>query len=197
MDCPKCRRTALLETTLPEDGIVVHRCTECKGHWLPQAQYAQWQATHPAQEATAQLLNQPGGPPFTPSISDARAALCPECRRYLMRMKVDAKTPFFLERCNECEGYWCDRGEWEVLIYLGVSGSLEQFFDPDWQMKLREQNAVNREQEQLLEKLGPELAQKVVALAQVLQQHPAGDYALAYLVRKAAHNDEITELRVE
>lgn len=82
-------------------------------------------------------------------------------------------------------------------MQLGVSGALEQFFDSEWQMKFREQNAVNREQEQMLEKLGPELAQQVVELAQVLQQHPAGDYALAYLVRKAAHNDAITELRVE
>ncbi|MEM8640039.1 MAG: zf-TFIIB domain-containing protein [Cyanobacteria bacterium P01_G01_bin.54] len=195
MDCPKCRRTALLETTLPE-GVAVQHCTECQGHWLPLAQYAQWQATHPPQAATAQVLNHPL-PSFAPSPKDARAALCPECRRYLTRAKVEAKTPFFLERCNECEGYWCDRGEWEVLMQLGVSGALEQFFDSEWQMKFREQNAVNREQEQMLEKLGPELAQQVVELAQVLQQHPAGDYALAYLVRKAAHNDAITELRVE
>lgn len=195
MDCPKCRHTTLLETTRPE-GVVVQRCTQCEGHWVANAQYSHWQATHPPQEATAELLNQPGLLPYTPAPSDSKAALCPECQRYLSRAKVQYPNPFFVERCNECEGFWCDRGEWEILNQLGVSGSLEQFFNPEWQMKLREQAAQNRERDSMYEKLGDELAEQIFELAQTLQTHPNGDYALAYLIRKASHNPEMHDFRV-
>ncbi|NEO83136.1 MAG: hypothetical protein F6J87_02580 [Spirulina sp. SIO3F2] len=186
----------MLETTRPE-GVVVQQCSECEGHWLTKVQYEQWQVTHPPQVATAECLSQPGLPRHTTSFNDAKAALCPECRRYLSRAKVHYPDPFFLERCNECEGYWCDRGEWDVLNHLGVSGFLEQFFDQEHQMKLREQNAANREQAQMVEKLGPALANQIMELADVLADHPAGDYALAYLVRKAAQTSEMREFRVQ
>jgi Zn-finger nucleic acid-binding protein len=181
----------LLETQTPE-GVPIHRCAECEGFWLMGNHYAHWQPTQTLREATAELLNPPSGqsPPLIPSLQDARAALCPQCQHYLARAKVKYRTPFFLERCQECGGFWFDRGEWSILHKLGVSGSLEQFFDREWQMKLREQEASVKEWDSMVEKLGPELAQQVQQLAETLTHHAYGDYALAYLIRKAGHQSE-------
>ncbi len=196
MDCPKCRNAALLETPLGGD-LRVQRCGTCEGQWLPAPTYRQWQGKTSPQTATTATLNQPTIADFAPGESDRKAGLCPECQRYLTRTKVDYLTPFYLERCPECEGYWCDRGEWDVLTRLGVSGSLEQFFEREWQMQIREQAAVASERQGMIEKLGPELAEQIFALAMTLNQHPHGDYALAYLIRKAAQSSEMREFKME
>lgn len=199
VDCPKCRNIKLLPTPLKTDDggeIMVHRCPKCEGQWISRADYRRWQQTRPPVQATPQLLNQPGLPPHIPSKTDARAALCPECRRYLSRAKVEYVNPFFLERCAKCEGFWFDRGEWAILDLLGVSGSLEQFFDQEWQMNHREQSAAERERKQLVERLGEDLANQIMTLAETLQAHPYGDFALAYLVRKAAQNKEVQTFQV-
>jgi len=196
VDCPKCRNTALLETPLGE-SLTVQRCSKCEGQWLPAMAYRQWQGKTPPQTATTATLNQETIATFAPGESDRKAGLCPECRRYLTRTKVDYLTPFYLERCTECEGYWCDRGEWDVLTRLGVSGALEQFFEREWQMQIREQAAAESERQGMIEKLGPDLAAQIFALAVTLNHHQHGDYALAYLIRKAAQSPEMREFKME
>jgi Zn-finger nucleic acid-binding protein len=196
VDCPKCKKTALLDAPLT-GGITVQRCSECQGQWVAAMAYQAWQQHHPLQNATPETLAQPIVSEFNVPEVDARAGLCPSCSRYLSRTKIDCRTPFYLERCNECEGYWCDRGEWDVLTQLGVSGSLEQFFEREWQMKIREQAAAANERQGMIEKLGDDLAQHIFDLADTLNHHEHGDFALAYLIRKAAQNQDIRNMSVK
>ncbi|WP_239651701.1 hypothetical protein [Neosynechococcus sphagnicola] len=57
-------------------------------------------------------------------------------------------------------------------------------FTSEWQVKAREQELAEQERRATLEKLGPELAAQVFALAAALQQHPNGDFGVAYLMRR-------------
>lgn len=184
VNCPKCKSVSLLDGTLAGNLAVKH-CTDCKGTWIPSAEYEAWQAQQPEltpadPESIAQILNVD----FVQSPFDTKAALCPECGRYLSRAKVRLKTPFYVERCLNCSGIWCDRGEWEVLSQLGLHTTIEQLFSSEWQIKVEKQQQSEKEREATMEKLGPELAARVFELAEQLAKHPNGDFGVAYLMRQ-------------
>ncbi|MBD2577597.1 zf-TFIIB domain-containing protein [Oscillatoria sp. FACHB-1406] len=192
MRCPKCNKVDLTEGSLTPD-LAVKECRECQGTWLPAENYQQWQTQQSISPIKAEAFNQNLDLKFSPSSLDARAALCPQCRRYLSRAKVNIKTSFFVDRCPQCGGIWCDAGEWDVLTQLGLSASIEQLFEPGWQAKVEHYRSLNSERQTTIEKLGPTLAEAVFELADKLAQHPEGDYAISYLMRKIVYRSEEKE----
>jgi Zn-finger nucleic acid-binding protein len=125
---------------------------------------------------------------FVQSPFDTKAALCPECRRYLSRAKVNLKTPFYVERCMYCRGIWCDYGEWDVLERLGLHTTIEQLFTNEWQTRSRSRQFSEQERQATIDKLGSELADRVFELAEILERHPNGDCGVAYLMRRVSVN---------
>lgn len=183
MKCPKCSKAELVDSTLDADLAVKH-CQECKGHWIPAESYQTWQAQQSPTPPTPDSLRGNLNVEFGQSPLDTRAALCPECQRYLSRAKVKLKTPFFIDRCNQCGGVWCDYGEWDILTQLGFHTSIERLFERQWQMQVREQQQIHSERQAIADKMGVELAEQIFAIAESLSQHPHGEFALAYLMRK-------------
>jgi Zn-finger nucleic acid-binding protein len=121
---------------------------------------------------------------YVQSPFDTKAALCPECNCYLARARVGLKTPFYVERCPNCGGIWCDRGEWDVLEKLGLHTAIEQLFSSEWQARVKEREYAARERQATIDKLGADLAEKVFELAELLEGHPNGDFGVAYLMRR-------------
>lgn len=121
---------------------------------------------------------------YVQSPFDTKAALCPECNCYLARARVGLKTPFYVERCPNCHGIWCDRGEWDVLEKLGLHTAIEQLFSSEWQARVKEREYAARERQATIDKLGEDLAEKVFELAELLEGHPNGDFGVAYLMRR-------------
>lgn len=187
MQCPKCRDIELTDLVLADD-LTSYHCSKCEGDWLSGDRYQTWQtAQTPANFANTQLvLNET----VTPSATDDKAALCPECRRYLSRVKIPVNNPFYLERCPECNGFWCDRQEWNILQKLSLHTHLEYIFTAEWQHKVREQQHNVSERQALIEKLGQELAAAVFQMGDQLAAHPNGDFAVAYLARHVTENSE-------
>ena len=183
MQCPKNKKIELVEGTLA-DTLKVQCCPDCKGTWIPAEHYASWQAQQPLQEASLDLMGTDLDINFVQSPLDTRASLCPECNRYLSRARVEVKPPFYVERCLACGGIWCDRGEWDVLEKLGLHTTIPKLFTTEWQTQVREKQQANREREATIEKLGPEIAERIFELAEVLEQHPNGDFGVAYLMRR-------------
>lgn len=184
MKCPKCKNIYLLDGTLP-GNLAVKYCSDCKGTWIPAAEYEAWQAVQPQSPlVNPDLLSHTLDVDIVQSPYDTKAALCPECSRYLSRAKVKLRTPFFVERCLTCQGIWCDYGEWDVLSQLGLHTTIEQLFTSEWQTRVEKQQQAHKEREATIEKLGPELAARVFELAEVLAKHPNGDFAVAYLMRR-------------
>ncbi|MBV5260741.1 hypothetical protein FLX56_20200 [Synechococcus moorigangaii CMS01] len=187
MQCPKCRDVDLLDQVLGGD-LTSYHCEKCGGDWLSGDRYQTWQARQqkPKQINTQLSLAET----VIPSATDNKAALCPECRRYLSRVKIPVDQPFYLERCPECNGFWCDRQEWDILQKLQLHTSLEYIFTAEWQHKIREQQHNISERHALIQKLGDQLATEVFQMGEKLAAHTNGDFAVAYLARRVTENQE-------
>ncbi|MGJ3249365.1 MAG: zf-TFIIB domain-containing protein [Elainellaceae cyanobacterium] len=180
MQCPKDREIELVDSWL-SDQLAVQECPKCQGNWIPSTEYQKWRGEPPDMiEVPQQMLSiQCESPP-----NDTKGALCPACGCFLSRAKVALRTPFYVERCSNCGGIWCDRGEWDILEMLGLHVAIEQLFSSDWQSRVKEVELANRERQATIDKLGEELALRVFELAELLEQHPNGDFGVAYLMRR-------------
>lgn len=183
MQCPKDKKVTLVDSILGSD-LPVQCCPDCKGTWIPAEQYEGWQARQSPASQGVEVFPDTLDVEFVQSPFDSKAALCPECNRYLSRAKVSLKTPFYVERCLACGGIWCDHGEWDVLEKLGLHTAIQQLFSSEWQAKAREREYNLLERQATIDKLGPDLAARLFELAEVLQNHPNGDFGVAYLMRR-------------
>jgi len=181
--CPKDRTVELAKGTL-NGRLTVQHCSTCQGSWIPPEAYAGWKVEHPQTKTLANLIDQSLDVECSPSPLDIRAALCPECSAYLARAKVGGRNPFYVERCPNCHGIWCDRGEWDVLLSLGLDSVIDQMFSTEWQHRTREREQLAQERRATIDKLGPALAARLFELAEVLENHPNGDFGVAYLMRR-------------
>lgn len=184
--CPKEGDVDLQDSQLAP-GLPVKACPSCSGAWISPEDYQHWQ----------QQLGQADSPPqvtvlplaqnlsFQPPPLDNRASLCPNCRSYLVRGRINLKQgSFYVERCPNCQGLWCDAGEWELLEQLDLHTHLEHIFSPEWQAQVRELENGEREKLATIEKLGPDIAGRIFELADLLEHHPNGDFGVAYLMRR-------------
>ena len=183
MQCPKDKKVNLVDRQLVKQ-LAAHHCLECDGIWLEGTAYAAWQQQQPPAGNLLTLIDRALEMDCARSPFDARAALCPECNAYLARAKVSLKTPFYVERCPNCKGIWCDRGEWDTLQSLGLHAVIDQMFSNDWQTRTREREQLAQERRATIDKLGPALAAQIFELAEVLEKHPNGDFGVAYLMRR-------------
>jgi len=186
VQCPKDKQVELVNSKLKgqfmSGQLNVHHCPSCEGMWLPVEEYKTWQADQPP----VRLADLPKtlDIDYTPDSHDTQGALCPECHAYLARAKVSLKNPFYVERCVNCGGIWCDRGEWHVLEIMGVHTVIEYLFLNEWQTRMRERDYFDRERRATMDKLGEELGNRVFELAELLENHPNGDFGVAYLMRR-------------
>lgn len=185
--CPKELKVELSDGLLPGD-LPAKCCPDCQGAWIRPESYREWQDQQGVDrnaEPQVAVLPSQVDVDFQPASLDNRAALCPDCRHYLVRGRVQlSETIFFVERCPNCHGYWCDRGEWAVLQQIQLAHHLEYIFSDQWQARVREQAFAQREQQATIEKLGSDIADKVFELAELLESHPEGDFGVAYLMRR-------------
>ncbi|WOD41188.1 zf-TFIIB domain-containing protein [Nodosilinea sp. E11] len=184
--CPKEGDVNLQDSQLAP-GLPVKACPSCGGSWIPPEQYINWQRPQIDPDASPRVSVLPLSlnPPFQPAALDNRAALCPDCRSYLVRGRITLQqVSFYVERCPNCNGIWCDDGEWEMLQQLELHTHIEYIFSADWQGQVRELEHTEREKQATIDKLGPEIAHRVFELANLLEEHPNGDFGVAYLMRR-------------
>jgi Zn-finger nucleic acid-binding protein len=192
--CPKCRNITLLDGVL-EESLAVKYCEVCKGTWIPATEYEDWQARQPYTPVVPESLSRTLDVDYVQSPFDTKAALCPECQRYLSRAKVNLKTPFYVERCMYCRGIWCDYGEWDILEKLGLHTTIEQMFSNDWQTRTRSRQYFDQERQATIDKLGSELANHVFELTEILAKHPNGDFGVAYMMRRVTGNIQSQDMK--
>jgi Zn-finger nucleic acid-binding protein len=188
VQCPKDKKVTLVDQVLAGD-LAVQCCPDCKGTWIPAEEYKSWQSRQEVKEVTAEdVMPKILEVKFSQPPLDTKAALCPDCNRYLSRAKVNLKNPFYVERCMACGGVWCDYGEWDVLQKLGLHVCIEKLFSSYWQERVKELEYAERERQATVQKLGEELAARVFELAELLEAHPNGDFGVAYLMRRFDNN---------
>lgn len=187
VQCPKELKVEL-EAGMLAGGLSAQCCPDCGGAWIRPEDYTDWQQhqgmSH-TEEPQVTVVPSQLVTDFEPPALDNRAALCPDCRHYLVRGRVQLQNKtFFVERCPNCKGYWCDRGEWAVLQQLELDKHLDYIFTEAWQTQVKALSFAHREKEATIEKLGPEIAAKIFELAELLEHHPNGDFGVAYLMRR-------------
>ncbi len=184
--CPKEGNIDLQDDQLAP-GLPVKACSSCGGAWIAPEHYLTWQKQQVDTDAPVEVAVLPLSlsTPFQPAPLDNRAALCPDCRSYLVRGRVTLQNgSFYVERCPSCGGLWCDAGEWEILRQLDLHTHAEYIFSAAWQAQVRDLEHGERERQATIAKLGPEIAQHLFDLANLLEQHPNGDFGVAYLMRR-------------
>ncbi|MGF1458746.1 MAG: hypothetical protein ACFBSG_06940 [Leptolyngbyaceae cyanobacterium] len=186
--CPKELKVELSDGMLSGE-LPAQCCPDCGGAWVRPEVYQTWQDERGIdREAEPTVTKIPSQTPidFHPPSLDNRAALCPDCRHYLVRGRIQLpqEVIFFVERCPNCKGYWCDRGEWAVLEQLELTHRLDYIFNEQWQSQVKALDWAIRERDATIEKLGPDIAVKVFELAELLEEHPNGDFGVAYLMRR-------------
>jgi Zn-finger nucleic acid-binding protein len=113
--------------------------------------------------------------------NDKHTGLCPDGHGIMLRAKVDIDEPFYLERCTHCGGVWFDNGEWKRVIDNHLLTSLSDLWSTSWQRKRREEEGRERFMQMNREHLGDHIYDSVVALAQMLKEHPQQKRAISLL----------------
>lgn len=184
--CPKEGNIDLQDDQLAP-GLSVKACPSCSGAWIPPEDYITWQRQQVDPDAPNKVSVLPlaVSTPVQLAALDNRAALCPDCRSYLVRGRITLQQgSFYVERCPNCNGIWCDGGEWEILQQLDLHTHIDYIFSADWQALVRDLEHGERERQATIDKLGVDIAQRLFELAELLEQHPNGDFGVAYLMRR-------------
>jgi hypothetical protein len=109
--------------------------------------------------------------------------LCPESGTLLMRYRVAADLPFFVERSSATGGIWLDAGEWEALRRAGIHRSLHLVFTAAYQNFRRRQAIEQTALANMHRALGADFA-KVDEFRRWLAAHPARTQVLAWLLNQ-------------
>jgi Zn-finger nucleic acid-binding protein len=184
--CPKCANTQLAPSRRSDPGARKDAlsCPQCHGMWLPRTD-----AEFLARQGSVSPEALPEQTPAPASDADRRTGPCPFGHGLMGRARVDLDTTFYLERCLHCGGVWFDAGEWHRLATSHLLGSLLEFWTPAWRWRSQQEKARKAGLERLSTRLGPELFEKLQAVATALSHHPAREEALAFLLSEARPRD--------
>jgi Zn-finger nucleic acid-binding protein len=192
MKCPKDKNCEL-ELIKPVDGASppMSGCATCGGKWICPDHYQVWQGD--SHESTEPSFLDEDTIEYNPSDLDVKAGLCPDCGSYMTRLRTyfTLKRSFYLERCAGCGGFWCDRGEWEILQKLNCHRQLPHLFSSKWQAQLREKQKVELERQMVVEKLGTVLAQQLNDLITALEGNTEASFAANYLTRQLEKSSKL------
>ncbi len=168
------------------EGLAAQCCSSCHGHWLPALDYQRWQSLNAGIDAIPEpILPLALETAYQPAPLDGKAGLCPDCGTFLKRSRLNLKkNSFYVELCPVCNGIWCDDGEWAIFEALGLHIQIPIVFQFEWQNQVRKLEQIERQRMALVEKLGPEIANRIFELGDLLKAHPQGDFGVAYLMRK-------------
>jgi Zn-finger nucleic acid-binding protein len=173
-----------LEREVLEPGLVVHRCPQSGGVFIPADSYWHWLRKNPNRLPQLPIDTAEPKPVklTTSSDTDKMAKLCPVGGAVMVRCRVGHGFGFHLDR-SETGGIWLDSGEWELLKSRNFHDELHLMFAAPWQRKVREEEKKSGIETRLRERLGEEVYATLSELKSHLAGHPARSEALAFLSR--------------
>jgi hypothetical protein len=104
MECPVCKHQAMI--TLELNNVEIDYCLKCKGIWLD------------AGELEMLLGNDARTTGFLQSFrieknSGETKVKCPICRKKMAKVSVGSEAAVIIDRCQNGDGIWFDKGELE------------------------------------------------------------------------------------
>lgn len=176
--CPICDEKGgkLLQATKLEERLVGYHCKGCGGYWICSRDYHGWL------ESKGEILEEKDGYDMDLRSEDTlKAKLCPECSRIMNKYKVGHGLPFKIDLCGNCNGFWLDKNEWEILKSRNLHDEINKIFTCNWQKDVRDEESRERLQQMLKERLGRESLEKTEAFKQWLNDQNEKSIILSYL----------------
>jgi len=130
MNCPSCKE-GVLHPTLVTSGLPALCCNQCDGYLVSMLSYRVWIESNP------QLPNEPTE--LTELDETSNAIACPKCKKLMTKFRVSGVTENRLDSCGNCGELWIDKGEWELLLLLGVANKVSSILSQPWQSNLKQQ----------------------------------------------------------
>ncbi|MBN1429590.1 MAG: zf-TFIIB domain-containing protein [Anaerolineae bacterium] len=184
--CPLCENTDLQATHF-ENILPVMECRSCGGSWLRANEYTLWLKSQKpgtfdeskAVEASERL----------PVVESNKAAICPDCGHFLRKYRVGSKLVFQLDRCNNCNGVWLDRNEWESLKLADLHDEINQIFTQPWQKRIQDEIAAGKLDMMYMKKFGEDDYKKVKEIRKWIWENANRSPLLAFLLDKDPYLD--------
>jgi Zn-finger nucleic acid-binding protein len=119
-----------------------------------------------------------------------QAGLCPWCGYLLIKYRVGHDINFTLDQCGNCNSFWFDKHEWEVLKSRNLHNQVHKVFTPAWQKQIRQEQSKHTWQEIYKEKFGAEDYAEIQRVRAWIYQHPERHRLLAYLTNENPYSFE-------
>jgi Zn-finger nucleic acid-binding protein len=166
MKCPKCKTIELRGGgPYASPGNRAGSCPTCGGIWIQSNNFsaiADHFGESPKDSPESEENNDP----------DSRTGLCPDGHGIMIRAKVPLEPPFYLEKCGACGGIWFDRGELSRVLESDLISNLSVIWTMAWQRRQHQQEGLEQYRRIQKEKLGEEIYEQIVRLAEILKDHP-------------------------
>ena len=122
MKCPKCN--ANMDHAL-FDGVVIDRCSGCKGLWFDCGELERLSAV-----VDSEMLDL-GLPSIGHAFDSLHQVACPRCGdASLQTIRERGHTAINIDRCPHCLGNFLDAGEFTAYKQHGVWQRLQSFYAP-------------------------------------------------------------------
>jgi len=167
MNCPKCTDQKLRKSGFdaPFD------CFTCGGMWLAHADLPDF-FDHLQSSSDSETGH---------SLNDDKTGLCPAGHGIMLRARIDAEEPFFLEKCGTCGGIWFDHGEWHRIVNAHLADRIHEIWCRAWQIQQQKDKSRQTYLDSNKKLLGSELFERLMKLSEDLKAHPEKGRAIALL----------------
>ena len=178
MNCPVCKPPVLDKTEL-DSHLSSYQCWNCRGNWIPGAEYWTWverHGTHLAEriyETETLELAEPGIP-----------IDCPECRFRMVKYLVGHGLTFTIDHCHGCKGIWLDGNEWEALKKRNLHDDLNLMFTSFWQKEAQREARKKKMEEIYIDRFGADDYTEIKRIRYWLDTKTNREELLAFLIDK-------------
>ena len=89
-----------------------------------------------------------------------------------------------MDRCNNCNGVWLDKNEWESLKAADLHDEINKVFTKPWQQHIDDETSASKLDSMYLKKFGESDYQKIKEIRKWLQDNPNRNVLIAFLLDK-------------
>jgi Zn-finger nucleic acid-binding protein len=179
LSCPVCK-TVELQLRLLEPDLPAYQCDTCGGMMIISTHYWNWLEQQAQETPTPSSPSSADEPPVTDS---EHAKKCPLDGHILIRYDIAIDITFSIEQCGQCNSFWLDKHEWDVLKSRSLHTRLHKVSTPTWQRRLREKRSQQFWQATYQREFGDDYAE-IRRVRAWLRQHPKHEQLLAYLTKE-------------
>ena len=170
MQCTVCKAGELKASSL-EGLCSCLQCSNCQGYWVLISDYLEAKALELSIDET--LVNH--------VAVVKKAILCPVSSTVMLKYRLSAQSEHKVNLSPAANGFWLEKGLWELIKQQGLAKNLTQVFTEPWQRKIRAIVALAIFEDYYNEELGKEHHAKLKALREWLNNQPKKAEMLAYI----------------